>query len=95
MVEWAMMTLEQQELARQERLDEPGTEPPCPFCQRPRVSRSDYIRCNRCGVNWLNEEMHLRNYLSRDPRAARSEAAHMARGTRPTAGMSAGDAEAR
>ena len=94
MAEWAMMTLEQQEEARQERLNEPGTEPPCPMCGRPRVARSDYLRCHRCGMNWLNEEMHLRDYLNRNPSAARSEAAHMGRGTRPTADTSGADAKA-
>jgi ribosomal protein L37AE/L43A len=88
-----MLIYEEQELNRQERLNEVGTEPPCPFCQRPRVARSDYIRCNPCGVNWLNEEMHLPNYLDRNPNACRSEAARMARGTKPTADTSAEDAE--
>ena len=79
------MTHEQQEAARRERLAEVGTEPPCPFCQKPRVSRSDYIRCNKCGANWLNEEMHLPNYLNLDPRTARRVAALMGNGTKPTA----------
>lgn len=60
------MTEQDRAAARQMRLDEPGTEPPCPFCQRPRVLRSDYIRCNLCGVNWLNGED-----LSKDPRIQR------------------------
>ena len=50
---------------------EEGTEPPCPFCQVPRVRRTDYVRCNDCGVNWLDSEMHLPNYLNRNPSAAR------------------------
>ena len=25
---------------------------PCPFCGLPRCLRSDYIRCQKCGVNW-------------------------------------------
>jgi len=79
------MTYDQQEAARQERLSEVGTEAPCPFCQKPRVTRSDYIRCNPCGVNWLNEEMTLPNYLNRDPRVSRSEAARMARSVPPIA----------
>ena len=78
---------------REERLAEVGTEPPCPFCQKPRVSRSDYIRCNPCGVNWSNDEMHLPNYLDRDPRVARSEAARMVVGTKPTANTSKADVE--
>jgi ribosomal protein L37AE/L43A len=80
-----MEAAEQQALDRRERLNEVGREPPCPFCKRPRVSRSDYIRCNPCGVNWLNEEMHLHNYLSLDPRTARRVAALMGNGTKPTA----------
>ena len=78
---------------KEQRLNEVGTEPPCPFCQRPRVSRSDYIRCNPCGVNWLNEEMHLPNYLERDPRVARKEAALMAGATKPTADTSRADVD--
>ena len=79
------LTYEEQEANRKDRLAEVGTEPACPLCGKLRVVRSDYIRCLTCGVNWLNEEMHLRNYLNRDPRAARSEAARMAIATRPTA----------
>jgi len=41
---------------RQERLAEVGTLPPCPQCGTPRVQRSDYIRCNPCGLNWLDGE---------------------------------------
>jgi tRNA(Ile2) C34 agmatinyltransferase TiaS len=88
-----MDTVELMSSTREQRLAEVGTEPACPFCQRALVSRSDYIRCNRCGINWLNEEMHLPGYLERDPRVARSEAARMAGGTRPTAGTSKGDVE--
>jgi len=66
-----MLTYQEQEANRQERMNEPGTLSPCPFCQRPRVQRSDYIRCNPCGINWLDEEMHLPNYLNLDPRVAR------------------------
>lgn len=87
------MTLKEQEEARQERLNEVGTEPPCPWCKRPRVSRSDYIRCNLCGVNWLNEEMHLPNYLNSDPRVARQAVALMGRGTPRTAVQPEEDAE--
>jgi ribosomal protein L37AE/L43A len=52
MAERETMTQTQSDVARQERLNEVGTEPPCPFCQRPRVTRNTYIRCNPCGVNW-------------------------------------------
>jgi ribosomal protein L37AE/L43A len=52
--------------ARKALLNERGTEPPCPLCQRPRVRRSDYIRCNPCGTNWLDGED-----LSKDPRIER------------------------
>jgi ribosomal protein L37AE/L43A len=50
------VTYAEQEESRRERLSEVGTEPPCPFCQRPRVKRTDYTRCNRCGENWLMGE---------------------------------------
>lgn len=87
------MTFEQQEQARQDRLNEVGTEPPCPFCHVLRVERSNYIRCNHCGINWANEEMHLPNYLSSDPRVARRAAALTEKGTLPTAEQQAGRAE--
>jgi ribosomal protein L37AE/L43A len=79
---------------REERLAEVGTEPPCPFCRRPRVSRSSYVRCNPCGINWLNEEMDLPNYMERDPRVVRSEAARTVSGMKPTADTKAEDASA-
>lgn len=63
-----METVQQQEAARQEYLGEVGTELPCPFCRRPRVRRSDYVRCNPCGTNWLEGED-----LSRNPKAERWE----------------------
>jgi hypothetical protein len=65
-MEIKMMTLEEQEAARQYRLNESGTEPPCPRCGRERVSRSDYIRCNPCGLNWEKGEN-----LDKDPRIER------------------------
>ena len=82
-----MLTLEQQEANRQDRLNEQGTEPPCPFCKGPRVSRSDYVRCCPCGINWLDEEMHLPDYLNMDPRVARERErrARMGTGTSLTA----------
>ena len=93
MLEQKTMPYEDQEAMRQVRLNEVGTEPPCPFCKRPRVSRSTYIRCNPCGVNWLDEEMHLPDYLNLDPRVARARSAHTGTGTRPTAEPSAGGVE--
>jgi ribosomal protein L37AE/L43A len=47
---------------------EVGTEPPCPFCQKPRVPRSGYIRCNPCGINWFDGED-----LAKDPKLERYE----------------------
>ncbi len=49
---------------KEERLAEVGTEAPCPFCQRPRVTRSTYIRCNPCGMNWFKDQD-----ISRHPHA--------------------------
>ena len=82
----AKVELNQQmlEAAREASRSEVGTMPPCPFCKVPRVERSDYIRCNRCGTNWLLEESHLPNYLDRNPAAARSEARRMEIGTKTT-----------
>lgn len=68
MAGWSAMTVSEQEAARQERLNEVGTEPPCPFCLVARVRRSDYVRCNRCGINWLDGED-----LTRNPKAERWE----------------------
>ena len=64
---------------------EQGTEPNCPFCQVPRVRRSDYIRCNGCGVNWLDQEKELPNYLNRNPAAARNDARMAALVSKPVA----------
>jgi ribosomal protein L37AE/L43A len=61
-----MDTVELMSSTREQRLAELGTEPPCPFCQRPRVRRSDYVRCLKCGINWLDGED-----LTRDPKIAR------------------------
>ena len=88
-----MLTREEQDRMRVEAVNELGTEPQCPFCGRPRVSRSSYIRCNGCGVNWLDEEMGLPNYLDLDPRVARARNVRTATGTRPTADMLAEVAE--
>ena len=37
---------------------------PCPFCKLPRCLRSDYVRCQKCGVNWW-----IGTDLSRNPHA--------------------------
>lgn len=73
--------------ARQERLNEKGTEPDCPFCGRARVRRSDYTRCNPCGVNWLEGED-----LTADPRNQRyrSLVDHMRSTARPPTASSGG-----
>lgn len=62
-----MLTLEDQEANRQDRLSEAGMMPACPFCHKPRVERSDYIRCSPCATNWLDGED-----ISKDPRIERS-----------------------
>ena len=80
--------MEQQEAMRQASRNEQGAEPPCPWCKKPRVLRSNHIRCNGCGVNWLAEEMHLPNYLNLDPRVARARDARTANSTSRTAEQS-------
>ncbi len=55
---------------RDQLAKEVGTEAPCPMCQTPRVTRSDYIRCNQCGVNWLQGGENQ----SLDPRVERYHA---------------------
>ena len=72
---------------------EVGTGPNCLFCGIPRVQRSDYIRCMGCGINWLDEERNLPNYLNRNPAAARSETARMAIAQQKSAGNSAAAAD--
>ena len=34
---------------------------PCPFCGLPRCLRSNYVRCQKCGVNWWEETDLTRN----------------------------------
>ena len=55
------LTYEQQEANRRDRLAEVGTLPECPMCGRARVQRSDYVRCNPCGLNWLEGDDLSRN----------------------------------
>lgn len=59
---------------RERLATEVGTEMGCPFCGVARVRRSDYVRCNGCGINWLDEERGLPGYLDRDPGLARHDA---------------------
>lgn len=85
---YKMMTAEEAEAAREERRNEVGTEPPCPWCQKPRVLRSDYIRCNQHMTNWLASEMGLPDYLNLDPRVARARSARTGNSTQPTVTLS-------
>ena len=65
-----MEILEYAKLNREQRLAEKGTESPCPIkgCWKPRVKRTEYIRCNPCGLNWLScEDLSLSPLLSREP----------------------------
>lgn len=41
------------EAMRHQINSEVGTEPPCPWCAKPRVTRTTYIRCNPHGTNWF------------------------------------------
>jgi hypothetical protein len=50
------LTQEAIQAARDSQINEVGTLPPCPMCGVPRCQRSDYVRCNPCGVNWLDGE---------------------------------------
>lgn len=59
------------EALREQRRNEVGNESPCPFCKIRRVRRTDYTRCNQCGVNWLDEENTFPVYLDQDPRISR------------------------
>lgn len=68
MLDQKTMLVEEQEEMRQIRLGEKGIESPCPFCKRPRVKRSDYVRCNPCGLNWLDGED-----LTKDPQLSRRQ----------------------
>lgn len=64
---------QQQDASRAERLAEVGSEPPCPFCQRPRVKRSSYIRCNPCGLNWGKDQATDRHPLATQPTASTTQ----------------------
>ena len=40
---------------------------PCPFCKLPRCTRSSYIRCQHCGINWspgedMSKDPHIERY---------------------------------
>lgn len=74
-----MLDMETADALRALRKAEEGVEPPCPLCQRSRVTRSDYIRCNPCGVNWLDGED-----ISKDPRIERKRAWLLTQGIGPT-----------
>jgi hypothetical protein len=77
------------ELLKEKVNSEAGTEEPCPFCYVPRVMRRSYIRCNQCGVNWLDEERTLSpDYLNKDPRLSRPRAVQPATSSK-SASMSA------
>lgn len=76
-----MMTDAEREQARQDRLNEPGIEPPCPFCLKPRVTRSDYIRCMRCGLNWSEGQSIDRHPLATQP--TKPSPMEIERGARP------------
>lgn len=78
------MTAETREQIRAETRNETGTMPPCPFCQRFRVQRSDYVRCCLCGVNWLDGED-----LDHDPRIERWD--KLLAGMKATASVKARD----
>lgn len=56
------------QLQREAREGGELTELPCPLCGRPRSQRSDYIRCQGCGMNWLpGEDVNRDARLSRAP----------------------------
>lgn len=84
-----MLTFEEQEQARQDRMNEAGTEPPCPMCKKPRVTRTDYIRCNPCGLNWSEGQAIDRHPLATQPTV--STGTEIASGAQPAASTSDAD----
>lgn len=46
--------LEAERVARKAEIEAGGDlkDLPCPYCHRARFTRSDYIRCSHCGMNW-------------------------------------------
>jgi uncharacterized Zn finger protein (UPF0148 family) len=62
--EWVMTIRDQ--LAKENREGGEMKDSPCPLCKRPLSQRSDYVRCNPCGVNFLPGED-----LDKDPRPER------------------------
>jgi len=89
---WQEMVEAKERVQREAREGGELVDLPCPFCKRPRSQRSTCIRCTLCATNWLQEEMGLPNYLERDPRVARREAALMANPIKPFAGRLGEDA---
>ena len=67
-MEALMLTEAQRQELRRDRVNELGTLPICPINPEHgnRVQRSDYIRCGKCGMNWLDGE----NWET-DPKAER------------------------
>ena len=64
-----MLTYEEQEAAREQRMEfyrTGGTLSPCPLCGVKRHQMTEYVRCHLCGVNWERDED-----LSQDPRIER------------------------
>ena len=66
-----MLTEEARVELRRANVDEVGTESPCPFCGKPRLRRTTYVRCTPCGTNWLDGENTFPEYLDQDPRISR------------------------
>lgn len=70
-----METTEWFKLTPEQRVSEHGDEPECPFCHNPRVTRSSYVRCNPCGMNWMDgsdifQHPHMKAIASGTPAVA-------------------------
>lgn len=94
---WEEVLESKQRLQKEIREGGELKELPCPFCRLPRCRRSNYIRCARCGINWLGEEMHLnykgKTYLDLNPLVARRALVRTATPTPSSATQLGEDAE--
>ncbi len=58
---WQEMLEIKEKITRENREGGELTDLLCPFCKKPRSLRSDYIRCQPCGLNWLPGEDYSKN----------------------------------
>ncbi len=71
------------------------TDQPCPICGLPRSRRSDYVRCQPCGLNWLEGEplnQNPKNYRWQQFLSVLRQDTTRAAGAKPASGIEASNA---